>query len=90
MVLDVARQLLAARAGEIEAKGCTLVGIALTGLDQHPAQLMLPLDATADGALDAALDAIHAKFGGASVSRAVRLRRTAPSAVPEPAPEPGH
>jgi DNA polymerase-4 len=89
-VLDVARQLLDARAGEIEAKGCTLVGIALTGLDQHPAQLMLPLDATADGSLDAALDAIHARFGGSSVSRAVRLRRTAPSAVPAPAQEPGH
>jgi DNA polymerase-4 len=89
VVLDVARQLLNARAGEIDAKGCTLVGIALTGLDQHPAQLMLPFDATAEGSLDAVLDAIHAKFGGAAVSRAVRLRRTAPSAAPGPAPEPG-
>lgn len=90
VVLDVAQRLLEARAAEIDQKGCTLIGLTLSGLDQHPAQLMLPLESGADGALDAALDAIHAKFGSAAVNRAVRLRRNAPSNAPAPGPAPDH
>lgn len=88
VVLDIARQLLTARTAEIEQQGCTLIGLTLSGLDQHPAQLMLPFGPTADGALDDVLDTIHARFGHAAARRAIKLGRTAPSAAPEPRPAP--
>lgn len=87
VVRDVASRLLGSRAAEIERRGCTLIGIALTGLDQHPAQLMLPFERQADDSLDAAIDAIHARFGRAAVMRAMRPgsdRASAPARSPEP------
>jgi DNA polymerase-4 len=87
VVLDVARRLLNSRAAEIETRGCTLIGISLTGLDQHPAQLMLPFGRQADESLDAAIDAIHARFGRAALVRAMRsgsARSSAAARSPEP------
>ena len=87
VVLDVARRLLNARASEIDARGCTLVGISLTGLDQHPAQLMLPFERQTDDALDAAIDAIHERFGRAALGRAMKSGRPSGAArSPEPIP----
>ena len=74
-ILDAARALLRARLDEIHERGCTLVGVSVSGLDDHAAQLMLPLDVTATPALDDTLDAVRDKFGASAVKRAVQIDR---------------
>ena len=75
-LLDTARGLLAAAAPLIEEQGLTLVGLALTNLeDSRAIQLALPLDRRQDAALDAALDVVRDRFGSAAVTRAVLLGR---------------
>jgi DNA polymerase IV len=81
IVLDVARRLLARRISEIRDRGCTLVGITLSGLDQHGAQLMLPLEPTDDGRVDAVIDSVRDRFGTAAIGPA-SLRRSGRSAQP--------
>jgi DNA polymerase-4 len=81
IVLDTVRSLLARRMPEIRDRGCTLIGITLSGLDQHGAQLMLPLDPTDDGKVDAAVDAVRNRFGTAAIGPA-SLRRSARSIAP--------
>jgi DNA polymerase-4 len=81
IVLDTARRLLALRMPEIRERGCTLVGITLSGLDQHGAQLLLPLEPTDDGRVYAAVDAVRDRFGAAAIGPA-SLRRSARSGVP--------
>jgi DNA polymerase-4 len=69
-VLGAARRLLAAAMPLIERRGVTLVGVAVGNLDGDAfEQLELPFDRYADGALDAALDAVRDRFGSASVTR---------------------
>ena len=70
IVLDIARRLLARRMPEIRDRGCTLVGITLSGLDQHGAQLMLPLEPTDDGRVDAVIDSVRDRFGTAAIGPA--------------------
>jgi DNA polymerase-4 len=83
VVLDTARRLLAQRMPEIRARGCTLIGITLSGLDQHGAQLLLPLEASDDGMIDAAVDAVRNKFGTSSIGPAsVAIGRSGRSAQP--------
>lgn len=75
-ILDVARSLLAAATPLIETQGLTLVGLALTNLeDSHAIQLVLPLDRRQGAALDAALDEVRNRFGSVAVTRAVLLDR---------------
>ena len=75
-ILATARGLLAAAAPIIEARGITLVGVAVANLEHDlPAQLMLPFDRSSGGALDAALDEVRVRFGPAAVTRAVLLGR---------------
>lgn len=81
IVLDTARRLLARRTPEIRERGCTLIGITLSGLDRHEAQLLLPLDATDDGSVDAVVDAVRDRFGTAAIGPA-SLRRSAGSIAP--------
>ena len=74
-VLEAARGLLAAATPTIEAQGLTLVGIALTNLqDERRMQLAFTFDPRFD-ALDAALDTVRDRFGSSSVTRAVLLGR---------------
>lgn len=69
VISDVARGLLLARKDEIERDGITLVGVALSGLDDHGAQLTLPLGDEAHPELDRTLDRVAARFGNAAVRR---------------------
>jgi DNA polymerase-4 len=76
LVLETARALLAASTGLVEQRGLTLVGLAVTSLQEDtPVQLPLPVDPACGGALDTALDAIVERFGTAAVTRAVLLGR---------------
>jgi len=70
-LLAAARGLLAAARPLVQERGVTLVGVALTGLDDADAvQLALPFARAGGDALDAALDDVRARFGSASVGRA--------------------
>jgi DNA polymerase-4 len=75
-ILRSLRGLLAAAMPVIEQCGITLLGISVANLDDDDTQqLTLPFDAYSDGALDAALDRVRAKFGSSSVKRAVLADR---------------
>jgi DNA polymerase-4 len=81
-ILVVARELLAVSAPTIETQGLTLVGVALTNLeDERRIQLALSFDPRFD-ALDAALDTVRDRFGSAAVTRAVLLGRDAGVVMP--------
>lgn len=69
-LLDEARPLIAER-------GITLLGVAVTHLDDEEgsAQLTLPLEEATGGGLDAALDAVRDRFGPAAVTRASLIGR---------------
>jgi DNA polymerase-4 len=78
VVVDTCRALLAEAAPLIVERGLTLIGVAISGLqDELPAQLVLPLDAQDTVVLDAALDEIRGRFGPKAVTRAVLLGRSA-------------
>ncbi|HVF14065.1 MAG TPA: DNA polymerase IV [Acidimicrobiales bacterium] len=82
-ILAVARALLATAMPLIERQGLTLVGLALTNLDDDGAvQLALPFDGIAAGALDAALDDVRERFGSSAVTRTVLLGRDEGLSVP--------
>ena len=67
----------------IERQGLTLVGIAVTNLDDERAvQLMLPFDRDVEGALDTAVDEVRARFGSSAITRAVLLGRDQGIAMP--------
>jgi DNA polymerase-4 len=81
-ILAVARELLVTAAPLIERRGITLVGVAVTNLDDaDAAQLTLPVDRRGD-ALDSALDTVRDRFGTRAVTRAVLLGRDSRPAVP--------
>jgi DNA polymerase-4 len=82
-ILGAARSLLRAARPLIEEQGCTLVGIAVTNLDDARAvQLTLPFDAHAADALDTVLDELHDRFGSGAVTRAVQVGRRQGWSVP--------
>jgi DNA polymerase-4 len=75
-ILTTVRGLLATATPLIERRGLTLVGVAVGNLcDERPLQLPLPFDPYADGALDAAIDEVRARFGPDAITRAVLLGR---------------
>ena len=83
LVLAAGRGLLAAAMPGIELRGLTLLGIAVTNLDNADAvQLTLPLDSDAAAALDAAVDEVRARFGTGAITRAVLLGRDQGMTVP--------
>jgi DNA polymerase-4 len=82
-ILDAVRGLLAAAMPVIESQGLTLVGVAITNLDDDQfVQLALPFNRHSETALDATLDEVRERFGTASVTRAVLLGRDAGWTVP--------
>ena len=83
-VLAAARALLAAAQPTLEERGITLVGVALSNLeDSGPGQLVLD-DRTA--ALDSTLDELRERFGTDAITRAVLLDR---DEGPDRPPPPG-
>jgi DNA polymerase IV len=76
------RALLTTARPMIEQRGITLVGISVGNLDEDVMQLSLPFDRYSDGELDAALDAVRARFGANAVTRAGVLRHGPGIAVP--------
>jgi DNA polymerase-4 len=75
-ILATGRALLAIAGPMIQSRGITLVGVAVSNLENGgTVQLMLPFDPRGSDALDAALDEVRARFGSAAITRAVLLRR---------------
>jgi DNA polymerase-4 len=82
-ILATARGLLATAMPLIEHKGITLIGVALTNLeDDWAIQLALPFDRGRESAIDAVLDDIRDRFGTRSITRAVLLGRDNHLTVP--------
>jgi DNA polymerase IV len=82
-ILDTVRTLLATAMPMIRSQGLTLVGVAVTNLDNHGAiQLALPFDRQASAALDAALDEVRNRFGSTAITRAVLLGRNQGFSMP--------
>jgi DNA polymerase-4 len=83
VILTTARGLLATAMPTIESRGLTLVGVALSNLEDDGAiQLALPLDRQRAGALDAVLDDVRDRFGSAAITPAVLLGRDEGLSVP--------
>ena len=75
-ILITARGLLAIAAPIIERRGITLVGVAVSNLEDGRAfQLALAIDRHSSDALDAAIDEVRQRFGSTAVTRAVLLGR---------------
>jgi DNA polymerase-4 len=75
-ILTTVRALLTTAMPMIEHRGITLVGLAVSNLDDDAAvQLALPLDRHSGSALDVALDAVRRRFGSTAVTRAALLGR---------------
>jgi len=75
-ILITARGLLAIALPMIERKGITLVGVAVSNLeDGRACQLALAIDRHSSDALDAALDEVRQRFGAKAITRAVLLGR---------------
>ena len=81
-VLETAQELLAAAMPMIEERGITLVGVSLSGLDDGPIQLALPLDEPDTAALDRTLDDVRDRFGSDAIKRAVLVGRDSGITVP--------
>ena len=75
-ILATARGLYASVTPLIARQGLTLIGVAVSSLDDDvPAQLVLPFERRSYDALDAVLDEVRIRFGPTAITRAVLLGR---------------
>jgi DNA polymerase IV len=75
-ILAAARELLAGALPLIERQGLTLLGVALSNLqDEGAVQLALSFDPQHAAALDCAVDDVRERFGAEAITRAVLLGR---------------
>jgi len=82
-ILAAARDLVAGAAPLIAEQGLTLIGIAISNLDDGDAvQLTLPFDAQSGSALDTVLDGVRERFGSSAITRAVLLGQSLDPQVP--------
>lgn len=91
VILGAARSLLDAAWPELEERGVTKLGIAVSNLDSDDAiQLSLPFPSADWGSVDQAMDEIRERFGTSAVTRATLAGRAAiempllPDAPPVP------
>jgi DNA polymerase-4 len=83
-ILATVRALLTTATPMIEHRGITLLGLAVTNLDDDDAvQLGLPLDRHDSSALDVALDTVRRRFGSTAVTRAALLGRDQGLSMPQ-------
>lgn len=76
VLLGAARDLMESAMPTIRDRGCTLVGLSLTNLEDVDAvQLALPVDRARTLALDSAVDDVRDKFGSKLLTRGVLLGR---------------
>ncbi|KAA1425098.1 DNA polymerase IV [Mumia zhuanghuii] len=82
-LLLVARSLLDVAEPMIRDRGCTLVGVSVSGFDpQAGVQLELPFGEPDTATLDLALDDVRERFGSAAVLRGSLVRRGEGFAMP--------
>jgi DNA polymerase-4 len=82
-LLSTARALLATAMPLVERQGITLLGVALSNLeDANAVQLALPFAGGEAAELDAALDGIRDRFGSSAITRAVLVGRDQGLSVP--------
>jgi DNA polymerase IV len=82
-ILGAVRELVVTASPEIRRRGLTLVGIAVTNLDdERILQLELPFWEPGWSALDAALDEVRRRYGADAVRRGVLLGRDTGIAMP--------
>jgi DNA polymerase IV len=82
-ILATARGLMVTALPVIDRQGLTLVGVAVSSLDDEDAvQLLLPLDRHSGRALDTALDLVRDRFGSSAITRAVQLGRDQGLSIP--------
>ena len=75
-IMATARGLYASVTPLIERQGLTLIGVAVSSLDDDvPTQLVLSFERRSYDALDAVLDEVCIRFGPAAITRAVLLGR---------------
>lgn len=73
-ILEAVRALLEVAMPTIRARGLTMVGVAVQGLQSRDAaQLALPFERERNEALDAVVDAVRARFGSRAIVRAALL-----------------
>ncbi|WP_400999792.1 DNA polymerase IV [Agromyces sp. GXQ0307] len=87
VLLGIARELLVGAHPEIAERGITLIGVSLSQLARADRlQPELPIDWGDRARLDTVLDAVHDRFGTASIERAAQLGRESgwtPPMLPE-------
>ncbi|GAC66866.1 DNA polymerase IV [Gordonia soli] len=77
VIMSTARGLLADALPMLHDRGCTLIGLSLTNLDDHDSvQLTLPFEVDHRPQLDTAMDGLRDRFGIDAVTRAVLVNRT--------------
>ena len=82
-ILEAVRRLVVTASPEIRRRGLTLLGIAVTNLDdERTLQLELPFWQPGWSALDAALDEVRRRYGADAVRRGVLLGRDTGIAMP--------
>jgi DNA polymerase-4 len=83
LLLTALRRLLDEMREEIEQRGLTLLGVTLANLDRASTyQLELPFRPAGARELDAATDAVRARFGTAAIGRAVLVGRSVDETIP--------
>ncbi|SDH60974.1 DNA polymerase-4 [Rhodococcus triatomae] len=87
VILQTARDLVAAAAPLVAQRGLTLIGVSVTGFDIGDEQLELPFDDTGaeirdTTVLDGTLDDLRSRFGSSAVTRATQLGRRQGVQVP--------
>lgn len=81
-VLSAGRQVLREAMPLIERQGITLLGVALSNLEDDVGQLVLPMGGPDVAALDASVDRVRDRFGSAALTRGALVGRDLGPSIP--------